>query len=104
MKLNKKGVKNLKRTLITGILSQMNNDVGYEAVLWDSEIQERELLVVDRNTEYIPVHWHAGISGTAGFRFGYDLSRIEFASEEAKRKVRDMFPAQANLITWAWYN
>jgi len=107
MKLAKKEVKNLKRFLTTGILTQMTAEHGfggYELVLWDAETREQELFIVDRDTKYIPDNWHAGISNSMSFKFGDDLTRTGFASEEAKRKVRDMFPEQAKFITWAWYN
>lgn len=107
MKLTKKEVKSLKKTLTHGILNQMqakNGWGGYRLIVggWDNEPEE--IILVDRDTRYIPDHWNAGITNGCWYKFGSDLARVEFASEEAKRKVRDMFPGQAKFITWAWYN
>jgi len=104
MKLSKKEIKRLKNVFIAGILSQMASKSGYECVLWNAETEERELIIVNQATRYLPDYWQAGITNGVSFRFGADLARIEFASEEAKRMVRDMFPDQAGFITWAWYN
>jgi len=106
MDLTKKEVKILKKQLVAGILRQMSTEVGdgYKLVLWDCDTQQRELLVVDRETRYIPDNWHAGITNGVFYKFGDTLTRVGFASEEAKRMVRDMFPEQARFVTWAWYN
>ncbi|MFH1402162.1 MAG: hypothetical protein ABIG87_00875 [Patescibacteria group bacterium] len=104
MELTKKEVKSMKGILIIGILNQMQSEYGYELILGGLDEEPRKVLVVDRNTEYIPDHWGAGITNGMYYRFGDTLARVEFASEEAKRKVRNMFPAQAKFITWAWYN
>ena len=102
MKLTRKEVKSLKRTLTTGILNQMNSETGYEVSLGTPDNRYQE--TVCASTEYVDSTWGAGIDSGASYKFGDTLTQVEFASEEAKRMLRDMFPAQANFITWAWYN
>ena len=113
----KKEIKRLKSIVTSSILNKIKT-TGYKLLL-EREVHDcictsghvclcgsyrPEYLVVDLNTESIPVVWHAGIEGNQDFRFGHDLARVEFASEEAKRKVRDLFSGHEGFVTWAWYN
>lgn len=108
MKATKKLIKELKAQLVKTIMNKMASEDGYDTIVCyvagDVDELVFEILWVNKDTEYIPSHWKAGIYNSASFRFGQDLSRIDFASEEAKRKIRDMFPGQEDFITWAWYN
>lgn len=99
MKLTKKDVKKLKRTLTTGILNQINSEAGYLVILGTAEYNLVER--INCNTKWVDSTWGAGI---CAYAFGVDLTRVDFASEEAKRLVRGMFPTQAAFIIWAWYN
>ena len=110
-------VKLLKKMITSSILQRIKT-TGYKLLL-EREVHEctcisdrlctcgsyrPEIMIVDIDTQYIPVIWHAGIDGRFDFKFGEDLTRIEFASEEAKRKVREIYPGCEDFITWAWYN
>ena len=92
-----KKIKKIKRTLTRRILRRMNFD-RYPLVI------EEKVLYISSHTKFIPAEWVAGIEGNP-LEFGWGgFSRPEFASEEAKRILRDMFPEKARLITWAWYH
>ena len=115
MKLSKKEVKELIESVAAGILIQMNTN-GYSTIIGYSNDDNdpndifEELLVVNARTEYIPRHWKAGLYQSLSLFFGddedmtADLTRQDFANEEALRKVRDIFQDQTSFITWAWYN
>ena len=107
-KLTKKSVKLLKKLAVDEIIKQINSSSGYrcEAGWWDDDRDEwvSNPFVVNDKTEYIPAYWHAGIDNGPDWALGRDISRLEFASEEAKRKLRDMLPSDSKFITWAWYN
>ena len=116
-KPDRKEIKRLKGLITRSILKKITSIKGYELTL-DREVHDcncvcspctcgstrPEILVVDCQTTSIPVVWHAGIEGNSMFDFGYDLPRVNFASEEAKRTVRDLFPGHESFVTWAWYN
>ncbi len=106
MRISKKEVKTLKNQLTVGILHQMNfgEYLSNWTEYYDNGSREEKSLLINSKTEYIPSSWHAGIYSVFEFNFGIDFARVNFASEEAKRIVRDMFPSQADFITWAWYN
>jgi len=93
MKLNKKEVKLMKKILVLDILNQINSKKGYVYDIACSPVSQDFPYVED-----------LGIDNGFSHKLGDTLSKIEFASEEAKRQVRDTFPGQAGFITWAWYN
>ncbi len=100
----KEEIKKLKTLHVKSIMQQINT-YGYDIILFDDEADEKPYVyTVDSQTTHIPVVWHAGIDSGTFFELGHDLARIEFASEEAKRQVRKLYPSHENFVTWAWYN
>ncbi len=104
MKVNRKLVKNLKRTLIVGVLNQMNSLEGL-SFLWNGSVEHVDAL--DKRVHRMPLRdSRLGDlllpSLVEGQLQGWN--RVGLASEMAKRQVRDMFPGQEKFITWAWYN
>jgi hypothetical protein len=95
MKLTRKTVKGLKRTLIVGALNQINSEAGLVFQEWDIEYREGVEFHVDSKSSFKV--------GFATCAYVY-YARVSLASELAKRQLRDMFPEQAKFITWAWYN
>ena len=48
----------------------------------------------------VPVWYHAGIDdGVSHLK----MTRVALASEEAKRRIRDLFPGHERFVTWAYY-
>ena len=118
MKLSKKLIAFLKWETIASITNQINHTF-YTTVIGSSEYDidkedyetSFEVLVVDKNTKYIPSMWHAGADNIVDFEFngpgggGWALTTREFAEEEALRTIRSMFsPGDCNFITWAFKN
>lgn len=101
MKLNRKQVKMLKSTLVVGFMNQMASPEGL-VITWTCEGRGQEVFVVNDEDRRVvlPASFHAGIDDPGWV----DYTRADLASELAKRQVRDMFPDQADFITWAWYN
>jgi hypothetical protein len=103
--LSKKQIDYAKQILVKDItkkigLGQYITFIGYET---DEGEVVHESLTVAESTEYIPGHWGSGIR-QPDYKLGEDLSLQEFVEEEGLRKLRNVFPEQANFITWAWYN
>lgn len=103
-KLTKKSVKEFKAEIADQILNRMNSQVGYVSHIWNPITEEPDILIVNDQTQGIPDYWQAGISNSLVMVFGQDITRENFAKEEALRKMRDLFSDQADFITWAWYS
>lgn len=108
-------VKGLKALFFRSILGRMNGETGYKFDCSSEEDGEVHRIVrgVDfdnrhpgctmRRVPYYPEvtlnsGYHAGIGG------GYiSYTRVYLASEEAKRRIRDLFPGHEKFVTWAFY-
>ncbi len=96
MKLTKKRIKELKRTIKSVITDQINKGEYGTIIGFQDENDETvwEVLVVDTETKYIPGHWGAGIP-QMDYEIGVDISLAQFIDEEALRKVRGLYFNQA---------
>jgi len=99
-------IKELKALFIRSILRRMNSEQGHDFVAWNRNEKESFLFTVTSKDNYgheeidIPVRYRAGIDdGTTMLR----TIRIALASEEAKRRIRDLFPGHEKFVTWTYY-
>ncbi len=99
-------VKELKMLFLRSILYWMNSEKGYDFVAWNRNENESFVFTVTSKDGYgheevdIPVRYHARIDdGMTMLR----TTRVALASEEAKRRIRDLFPGHEKFVTWAYY-
>ena len=114
---DKKTIDLIKTNVIRSIEWDLSTEAGYETQISsfsdtlddgsdDDVVWIRHQIVAFKKgaTKYIPSAWKAGIDGPIDFEIGEDITWEDFVSEEAKRKIRDMFPGYESFVTWAWYN
>ncbi len=99
-------VKELKALFVRSILRRMNSEKGHDFVAWNRNEKESFVFTVTSKDGYgrevldIPVSYHAGIDDGATM---LRTTRVALASEEAKRRIRDLFPGHEKFVTWAYY-
>lgn len=95
MKINRKQVKAFKEVMVSGILSQINSEEGYNFFEYDEHGAAIHQHICADDVQF------DGTICTCNTMYS---SRVEFASEMALRTLRNGNESQARFITWAWYN